>query len=297
MFTLTCRCGQRIEGERTTTFRDVVCPGCRRMAQVFPLSPLARALRATSDVSDRPTIVRWWRRRQGQWMLMGLVGVLLLVVGIVMMSWPSSPEVVVDAPKVSPEQASRMILSYGDHLQAAKMFHDAARTTDDPIQKRRLTQWARQTGLIADLLPVGLPEILRRVPGTPDDVWQQTFDHRYANMALVFDMRIYRDATGRYRHDFEQLTHDDEEIRIAWEELELLAGLPLDESERVIFGARVRTASRSPVGWVVHPHPDSGVLFTDAEVFAGTSLPVVDDEMREVFKRQTRWLDEHKDMN
>lgn len=287
VFALTCRCGQRIEGERTTTFRDVACPRCRRKVYVFPISPLVRAFGPKSETFT-PVVPAPRRSRA---VLVGLVVVLIgvvAIVGIVMVSSSPTLEPGPPQPVASAEDAHNALV-LGDHRRAGEIFASAAGAAADENERRRLDQWQRQAALIADLSAIGLPEMVRRVPGTPEDVWQSTFRKRYSGTALLFDALMYRDATGQYSLDY-SLFDGDKEIRIAWEELDVLRGLPMAESIRVILGGRITDAERTPAGWVIHLRADSGVLFTDEEVFVGTSLPPVDDGTREVLRRQTEWL-------
>jgi len=62
------------------------------------------------------------------------------------------------------------------------------------------------------------------------------------------------------------------------------------QPQRFLLGLRLAALRRDAAGWTFTPEPDSGVLLTDSEVFAGLSLPP-DAELREVLKRQRAWVE------
>ena len=217
-FAATCRCGRPIQGERTDSFRTVECPDCGHGSVVFPVSPLVRLF----EPEEEPPVVAQGSRR---WRVAGLLAVIGIVVAVSLVLL-TRPE---DKPTPRPdsateEQAAWEALRQGDHHTAATRFARALGGGGD----ERLGRLRDQCELIDDLLYESVPELLRRVPGTPDEVWQSEFRRRYAGRAVLFDAVMFRDAAGEYSLDFEV-----PDVRIEWGELELLERLPPQQQQRV----------------------------------------------------------------
>ena len=95
---------------------------------------------------------------------------------------------------------------------------------------------------------------------------------------------------GRPELPFHAIEAAGEKARLALEDLELLQLLPLTESQRLIFGAKLRWLGRDEEGnWVVRFEPASGVLLTDSKLLASWHPALVDAATVEVVKRQADW--------
>jgi hypothetical protein len=185
-------------------------------------------------------------------------------------------------------------LNEGAHHRAASHFQTAcdlaARIGTVPTnERRRLEQLGRQAELLADLSQESLHEILRHSIGLPEDEWTEVVRTRYRGRSIVLDDQFARDAVGSCRHS-QRIQVLGRNGRIDFGHLKALSDTPLLNPQRVLLGFRILEIRRGADGWTIVPEPDSGVLLTDAEVFAGLSVPL-DNEIREVLKRQRSWLE------
>ncbi|HEY8505643.1 MAG TPA: hypothetical protein VIL46_13745, partial [Gemmataceae bacterium] len=232
----------------------------------------------------------------------GILALLLVGVALGVLLWTSeappgersSPPERLREHRAAAEEALRQ----GDYDRLARACAEALALDDrqpgllSPGERRHLRQLGAQAAVLRDLLFESLPEVLRTAPGVPDAVWAAEFERRYRGKAVVFDALMHRDAAGEYHLDYALFTREGE-VRVLWHEVELFRRLPLEEPRRLIFGARLASASRDATGrWQVRLQPGGTVLFTDPEMFTGTTLPPADDETRAVLRRQAEWLAE-----
>jgi hypothetical protein len=106
---------------------------------------------------------------------------------------------------------------------------------------------------------------------------------------VVLDLVVQRTAEGGYRHNYSLvLPHDDSRLELG--DLTLLRRLPLDEPQRLVFGARLAGVGReAPGGWVVRLEADSGVLLTDPGAAAACCAAFADPVTRALLEQQTGW--------
>ena len=138
------------------------------------------------------------------------------------------------------------------------------------------------------MLGESLGEIFEHSLGLDEREWQAAFRERYAGKAFVLDTRVWRDAGGHLRIDY-QLNGGGLPGDWDVEAFALFRQLPLAYPQRLVFGARLAEIARTGRDrWRVRPEPDSGVLITEPAVAAGLSLPL-DEEIRSVLRRQAGW--------
>lgn len=229
-----------------------------------------------------------------------LIGVALVVGLIIVLLKPAPKTEQATEPPPSEERLRELLadgnaaLSDGAYLRAARQFELALAVSDKlgwrpAVERRRLVQLHRQAALLGDLLAESPAEIVRHCVGLPEPDWQEIFRRRYAGRALLLDDTISRGTDGRYQMGFRILTAAGE-AHLDLAPLRLLKDLPMAQPQRVLLGLRLAALRRDGAGWTFGPEPESGVLLTDVEVFAGLSLPP-DAEIREVLKRQRRWVE------
>jgi hypothetical protein len=158
-------------------------------------------------------------------------------------------------------------------------------------QRRELNRLHQQAELLSDLLTDSLGEILVRAAGLEDREWQAVFTRRYKDRGVVFEAEVRRDAAGKY-HVAYVLQAGAEPARVELEDLKLLARLPLERPQRLLFGGRLASIRRESPGptWVVRFEPESGVLLTDAGAATACGLPADEPALAEVLARQKEWL-------
>jgi hypothetical protein len=232
-----------------------------------------------------------------------LASVSVLIAGFAL-AWPYLlPQVVpvVDEPDagtlLADAEVARVTLSQGKFHLGRRLIDDVLTRRDrlsfalTAAQNRDLNQLQRQADVLARLSTRSVEEIVRqgmlvRHPGE----WAAQFAD-YRGRTIVFDDSFRRDADGRVAAT-EVVEVGQEVVRLAFEDLTLFLDLPLDDSPRLIFGARLAGCRREEGGtWVVRFEPDSGVPLTDAELWRACSSADLDDETRRVFERQRRWLE------
>jgi hypothetical protein len=298
-FELACACGQPLRGERQRRHQVVPCPACGRSSFVFPLSPYD----LPAEVTAKPSGV--WRRSWRTPLFAALGSVSILLVGFVL-AWPylmrRTPAVEEqDAGKLLAEgEAGRVALSKGKFHLGRRLLEGAlARRDRHPTlltaeQSHDLNQLHRQADLLARLSNRSLEEIVRQgmLVRDPEEWAAQFADYR--GRTIVFDDLFRRDADGRPVPATDVVEVGQEVIRLAIEEVELLQDLPLNDSPRLIFGARLAGCRREEGGaWVIRFEPDSGVLLTDPDSWQACASADLDDDTRRVFARQRQWLEQH----
>jgi hypothetical protein len=194
--------------------------------------------------------------------------------------------------------AGRNSLRQGNFQLAAEELNTAVRQRDQypdllaRTERNQLTHLWRQAVLLGDLLSESLEEILRRLAGQQERERQAAFARRYAGAAVVFDAQVWRDASGHYHLDY-RLFDGVVPARVEIQDLTLLQDLPLQNPQRLVFGARLAGIQREPAGkWIVRFDPESTVLFTDPDAIAASCAQPHDPDLLEVLRRQRDWLGE-----
>jgi hypothetical protein len=157
------------------------------------------------------------------------------------------------------------------------------------LERRRLAQWQRQAKLLADLLPFSLQEIVRHAADLEADqkAWQVDFAERYQGRGVIFDAELRQEGAGKYQVNY-VVAVDGQPTRLDLTNLLLLHLLPLEQSQRVLFGARLSDIRREGGVWIIRFDPGSAVLLTDVEG-AAACLPKASD-LEELVRRQSGWL-------
>jgi hypothetical protein len=244
-----------------------------------------------------------------------LAAAVLTLVGVVVVFWIILRNLDAPPARQQPEAASpadidahllagRKALSEGsfrlaaEQLAAARALRDRRPRLLGASENRSLNRLYRQAALLASPLPKPLEEILRQASGLHnEEEWQKEFDANYKGRSVVFDDRVQRDAARRYRLMVYEVRlgfgKDAELARLEIGDLKLLQPLPLDQPQRLLFGARVAAIGREPPGvWVIRFEPESGVLLSDTGAVSAFCPQPMDDELREVVKRQAEWEQE-----
>jgi hypothetical protein len=158
-------------------------------------------------------------------------------------------------------------------------------------EHRQLNQLRRQIDLLAHLLDNHLGEILQQaLQHRSAEEWRAKFED-YRGRTVVFDDALRQDARGQPALAVYEVHAGEVKARLALEDLTLLRQLPLDPPRRWLFGARLTSCRREEGGvWVFHFEPDSTVLLTDETAAAACCPPPLDEELREVLRRQDEWL-------
>ena len=297
-FELTCVCGQSLRGDRQRRHQVVPCPACGRSSFVFPLSPYDRP----PELAPPPAK---WRRSWRMPVFAALGSVSLLLVGFAL-AWPyllPKTVPVVEGPDadtlLAEAEAGRVALSQGKFHLGHRLLEDVlARRDRSPTaltaaQNRDLNQLQRQADLLARLSTRSVEEIVRQGMLVRDrGEWAAQFAD-YRGRTMIFDDSFRHDSDSRPVAATDVLEVGGEVVRLAFEDLELFQDLPLDDSPRLIFGARLAGCRREEGGtWVVRFERGSGVMLTDPDLWQACSSADLDDETRRVFARQRRWLEQ-----
>jgi len=298
-YELTCPCGQAVTGQRQARHQVVSCPACARPVFVLPLSP-REGTAGSYRMRRRWSELRAWR---GPLVAGGLTLGLLLALFVLVLpmlgrggSDPGEPSVAEGT--LGAMASARRALEAGRFHAALRELNAAIAQRDrrsgpglSPAQHRQLNQLQRQADLLTRLSPLSLQEVLARVAAVrdPEERAEQFKDHR--GKTVIFDDAVTRDAEGRPALVSYEVTVGDRPARLALEDLALLHDLPLEQSPRLIFGARLAGCERDEGGtWVVRFERDSAVLLTDLAAAVVCTDPL-EPELREVLDRQQGWLD------
>jgi hypothetical protein len=180
-------------------------------------------------------------------------------------------------------------------LERAIQLRDAAPDQLTEAEHRELNQTQRQVALLTDLAPGGLTAMLEQAERAPtSQAWQARFRAEYLGRGVILDdvLRRPRNQTilGRVLSDLRQGPAFG---RVVLDEVQLLQELPLQEPQRWIVGARVKSVDREGRAvWVIRLEPDSGVLFTEPALLP-TEMPTLreDPEWPMVQQRQRALLE------
>ncbi len=291
-FAVSCDCGGSVAGARRPRHQILPCPICRQ-----PLFVLPRSHWPTPDEETLPRT----EHRLHPWRMPLIAGIITLVlVGVTF--WAFLPLLTRQKPEAPSsngadeirqrQTSARQALAAGEYHQAFKEL-DAAKSLSDrrPEALERdehlqLEQLYRQSDLLASLLSEPLQEIVKQASLANDD-WQTRFEKLYRGQAVLFDDQLHADGMGRPSLLTYEVRLGDEKVRLAIEELRIFRTVPLEPSQRVLFGARLAKVARERDGWVIRFEPDSGVLFTDRD--AAYCVPL-DDDLLSVLERQKKWV-------
>jgi hypothetical protein len=224
-----------------------------------------------------------------------------LVVGLTVWTLRQSDQAA-SAGELSEEQAreqfaaclasARGSAGEGAYHAASRQLTEALRLCErfpqlSPSSAGKLRAELRQTKLLADLSGESLQEIVRHAIGLSGAEWKTVFAERYADKGIVFDARVYPNAGDGPRIDYVAAVAG-AAIELDAGSLELWQHLPLRQPTRCLFGARLAAVANDGGRWAVRFRPGSGVLFTDPDLLGGLSF-AVDDELRDVLRRQSEW--------
>ncbi len=297
-FHVHCSCDHLLQGTRGPRYQVLYCPSCSKPVFILAHSPyldtpqrLPHAEDAAGWHSHIPTFINTWK-------LPLITGAATLVV-LLLLLWQLLGTL---SRKASPaqlkahwDQGSRA-LEEGSFHKALDELRSAARERArgpgilSPEDNRRLDELLAEAELLDRLLVESLGEILRQAMATRSEEWQRHFERDYLGRSILFDGELRLGNAGLPELPFHVVEAGGETARVALEELQLLKMLPLTETQRMIFGARLRWLGRDKQGsWVVEFEPDSGVLITDPSLLASWRPTLVDAATRGVLQRQAGW--------
>jgi hypothetical protein len=224
-------------------------------------------------------------------------------VGLILWFWPEQqapgPNSPAESGPIGPHlAAARAALSQG-HFETAHQELSLIRSQPQweklsHSERRELVYLDQQAALLADLLEVSLQQIVRHARETSQAEWQLVFAKRYRGRAVLLDAEVGPDGPGQLRLEI-LVRVGAAEARVQIDDLELVQHLVrqsrLDQPQRLILGARLRSVGQEPNGsWVILLQPDSGVLLTDRAALAGACSDLLKDpDLEEVLKRQRDW--------
>jgi hypothetical protein len=303
-FEVACACGQAVRGARKRRHQVLPCPRCGGAVFVLPRSPWPPVADTAAAPASAPAAAA-----RSPWLMPAVAGAVCLAVLLVLflLALPllSRHPPQGQSEELSPAQrlaaatdAGQRALADGNYRLALREFNAAVDLRDRhpgllaPAEARRLTQWQRQSDLLARLLSRSLQEIVQEAALLRDpDEWQAKFTDDYRGRSVVFDDVVRRDAGGRPALSTYAVVVNKETVRLALEDVQLLQTLPLQPPARLLFGARLAGCAREEGGgWVIHFEADSGVLLTDPGAAASCSPAPLGRELEEVLRRQEEWL-------
>jgi hypothetical protein len=308
-YEVACACGTLLRGARQARYQVPRCAQCGRDVFVLPWSPLppARAARdeRTPAPTARPEDEGQRTTDKSRLLLPVVLFSLSLVLAAGVLWWARGPgsgkkpaggsdldEVrtrIVAGAKALGEGNSQLAV---DELEVARQLVRRHPHLVSKGEARQLAQLHNQATLLADLLTESLGELLSRAVGLEEREWQAVFQRRYSGKAVLFDAEVRRDGAGQYQLGY-RLWAGLEPGRAAIEDLTLLANLPLEKPQRLLFGARLAAIRREPPGiWVVRFDPGSGVLLTHAGAVTACLFNPPDAELQQVLALQEMWLAE-----
>jgi hypothetical protein len=295
-FTVTCASGHVVRGFRQRRHQVVRCRECGESLFVLPRSPFPSLQQADGSPSPSARASPWRRPLLAAALTVIVVAGALTVFFTVLTRKGATPQEI-EARIAAGQQA----ISEGKMHRAAQEFDVAQQLlSQDPnslsaARTRELRQLQRQAHVLTDLLSESLDELLLRASRSQEDEWQAQFQQRYRGAgkanAVIFDVQVRRDGAGQFQHDW-HLQAGVEPARLEISDLKILHGLPLQQPQRLLFGARLDHVMREQNGvWVVRFDPDSGVLLTDEQAARACCPPSMDKELPGLLEQQRKWLE------
>jgi hypothetical protein len=295
-FQIACPCGRVHRGLRAARSQVARCPGCGEVHFVFPRSPLPAV---PDEQPGGPPAAAGGGRGRSPWLLplvaAGLTLAAVVAAYVFLFSSllrpaghpaerPGSPAALTRRDGLA---AGRRLLREGNfHLAVDTLQAARDRYAGDPD----LDQLHRQARLLTQLLRTdrGLEKVIEegQMVGNAAE-WQERF-REYRGRAVLFDDVVLRDPNGEHRLSTYEVNAGDERAHVRLD-LNLLKCLPLERPRRLLFGARLESVAREGGVWVIRFERDSGVLMTDEGAVAACGLAPLDDDLREVLRRQAEW--------
>jgi len=305
-FEIVCSCGKAMRGRREERHQVVPCAGCGRRLFVLPMSRLP-AVGASPFAASSPPPASMLPKRRSPWLWPLLAGgatfvIIAILFGVLLSSRLTSrlgPPPPVDATAAEIDaglNAARKALNEADFAKAAEDLAGVQATLIrqpdllSAAETRKVHQMQRQAALVADWRRQPLERLLRNWAPLDDEDWERVVRGRLGQ-PVMFDVELRCEANGRYQVKFPR--PGSEMIRLDLQNLKLLRRLPLNDRQRVLFGARLADVRREAAGvFAVTLEPDSGVLLTDPAVVGAVSLQAPDQALQEVVQKQCRWVAE-----
>jgi DNA-directed RNA polymerase subunit RPC12/RpoP len=237
------------------------------------------------------------------------VGVCLLVLLTGYGVWRQRQTRIYSAQLESATDEGSKLLKAADFVRAAERLTVADRAARglgaDSPQERLAIQLKREADLWVFLSTEPLETFVAQMDAANDDdeaAWNRLFTDKFARRMLVFDTWVSpptQHEIARAKED-ERAPHHAEwliigsrlRVQLSLRGLRLIDDLPLDEPQRLIFGATLAGLHKSTTEentWQIELSPDSGVLVTVAEPLKYYHWPE-DESLPEVLKQQQTLL-------
>ena len=313
-YAVACRCGHALHGQRGRRHQVIPCPKCAQPVFILPYSAYPAVHQdEPGSLKKKPGPLPRSSRRAWQMPLAAALATLALAVVFFLWIWPSlkhtstEKQLVAPAPRAEYDRAiaeGQHALAEGSFAFALKQFTAAVCLRDerpglrDSDERRRLNQLYWQSNLLANQLDRPRFELLREAHKHAEEkAWQAQFELQYRGKTIIFDdvieerdgKRSLRDGSVvRWREDGRQT-----ELRASVDlsDLKLLEQLPLEQPQRWIFGARLKSFRGEEKEWVIQFEPDSGVLLTDADAVLAWKPALRDDKrLSDVLDRQGKLM-------
>ena len=291
-YQIACPCGHLLRGTREPTRQIIACPHCGRKRFVWPRSSWLRR----DEIASPPA-----RLRLGRLLAIVSIGGVLAMGVVYLLARPylrrvTPNEQTFPANVRAHREACEKQLNDGNVHLALREIDRALELSAlhpnlaDRNELRNPQQLRRQCDLLTRLLDNSLEEIVRQAMQHRDEnEWHAKFEN-HRGRSVIFDDVLRRDVRGRPVLATYAVSIGDREARVALEDLSLLRQMPLDPPRRWLFGAASRLSAEDGGGWVLHFEPESAVLLTD-EAAASACCPLpLEDELREVLRRQAEAL-------
>jgi hypothetical protein len=184
----------------------------------------------------------------------------------------------------------------GDFVKARAVLDQAVaeikRYGKKSRETREVEQLAREVALFAEWPERPLEDLLMDISSVPPNEAIEHFRTKFNNPSLIFDVYVSPSAAdpNTFRVD-SNVWIGSHAVRLDLSGFGLLKLLAPGPSTRVLFGARIHSAERTPESndWIVRFLPDSGSLITSELCLENIGWPV-DEATRTLLERQAKWI-------
>lgn len=318
-FEVSCSCGSRVSGVRTSTCQTVRCAACGQEVFVLPASSLPlpeppvssetaatpAARRPLVDTDQLRRVLAWYSKAAvlavRRWATLPRVltlSVALLVLGTLTWTWQSSRERSFAASLPEGLRAGREAFDQGDLVSACRHLAEAdraARGLDRGTAQERTARQLYQEALHwSSLSHAGLDELFatwdQAVADHREDTFADDFARKFGRRAFVIDGWVDVERDQPPFLDFVRLS-DSRVGRISLAGAPWLASLPVGLNRVVFLGEplTITHAPNDPERAILTFRGETCVLATHGPALQRQGWPI-DDELERVLATQRQWL-------